>query len=97
VLETGDLASPWARFLGLRWYFIDPPQHLFYFTLESLDSALRRSGFGGSVHCRKMGRRVSLANIAFKLFGPSAGPLLRIPGSLYLNLGDTMMVAAERS
>jgi SAM-dependent methyltransferase len=97
VMETGDLASAWARFLGRRWHFIDPPQHLFYFTPASLTDVVRRSGFSGRVLRRRMGRRVSLANIAFKLFGPTAGPLLRMPGSLYLDLGDGMLVAAERS
>ena len=97
VLETGNLASAWARLLGRRWHFVDPPQHLFYFTPGALDGLLQRNGFAGPIHRRAMGRQVSLANIAFKLAGRSAGPLLRMPGSLFLNLGDGMLIAAERS
>lgn len=95
VVETGDVRSPWARLLGRRWTFLDPPQHLVYFTPASLERLLRRTGFRGRVHSRRMGRQVSLANISFKLFGSSAGALLRLPGSLFLDLGDTMLIAAE--
>ena len=97
VLETGDLGSRWARLLGRRWHFVDPPQHLFYFTADGLESLLRRHGFEGAIRRRSMGRRVSLANIAFKLAGRAAGPLLRMPGHLELDLGDGLLVAAERA
>jgi SAM-dependent methyltransferase len=96
VVETGDRRSPWARLLGRRWYFVDPPQHLVYFDAGSLVDALRRAGFGGPVHTRRLGRRVSLANIAFKAFGRRAAGAARLPGSLYLNFGDALLVAATR-
>jgi SAM-dependent methyltransferase len=95
VLETGNIASAWARTLGRRWHFIDPPQHLVYFTRRSMAAMLRGQGFE-RVEVRRLGREVSLANIAFKLFGRAAGPLLRLPGFLYVNLGDTQLVAAQR-
>lgn len=95
VMETGNIASPWARLLGRRWHFIDPPQHLVYFTRPSMASMLRDQGFDRVDVC-SMGRGVSLANIAFKLFGRAAGPLLRMPGSLYVNLFDQQLVAARR-
>jgi SAM-dependent methyltransferase len=97
VLETGNLASRWARWLGRRWHFVDPPQHLFYFTPSGLESLLRRHGFAGTIQWRSMGRQVSFANIAFKLAGRAAGPLLRMPGHVSLDLGDGMLVAAERA
>jgi len=53
-----------------------------------------------------MGRRVSFRNVAFKLAyalpeGPARKMALRIasrriPGSVYLNFGDSMIVAARR-
>jgi SAM-dependent methyltransferase len=105
VIETGDIASPWARLLGARWYFLDPPQHLVYFSAASLESAMRRSGFTGSVRIRRLGRWVSLANIAFKLTrqvpdtrtGKALAALARgrLPGAIYLNFGDGMLVAAR--
>jgi SAM-dependent methyltransferase len=97
VLETGDLSSRWARWLGRRWHFVDPPQHLFYFTPGGLEGLLRRCGFAGEFRRRSLGRQVSFANIAFKLAGRAAGPLLRMPGHLFLDLGDGMLVAAERA
>ena len=95
VMETGNIASPWARLLGRRWHFIDPPQHLVYFTRESMGEMLRGQGFD-RVDVQSLGREVSLANIAFKLFGRAAGPLMRMPGSLYVNLLDQQLVAAQR-
>lgn len=97
VLETGDRDSPWARLLGRRWYFLDPPQHLFYFTPGSVEKVLRRSGFTGRIHSRRMGRHVSFSNIFHKLLGTSAGPLLRVPGSVFLKFGDGMMIAVEKA
>jgi len=33
----GDFASPSARAAGARWRLMTPPQHLWYFTLESVE------------------------------------------------------------
>ncbi len=104
VIETGDLASPWARLLGRHWYFLDPPQHLFYFTAAGLERAVTQCGGFDGIRVRRFGRRVSFANIGFKL-EPSVPGLLkrpiralaRLPGSIYLNPGDAMLMAARRS
>jgi SAM-dependent methyltransferase len=105
VIETGDHASPWARLLGERWYFLDPPQHLFYFSKRGLDWLLSRAGFAPVRPFHRQGRRVSLANVSFKLAAelPSRwrGSVIdatreRLPGSVYLNFGDAMMMAAKR-
>jgi SAM-dependent methyltransferase len=105
VIETGDIASPWARLLGARWYFLDPPQHLVYFTATGLESAIRRCGFTGAIRVRRLGRWVSVTNIAFKLTrqvpntrtGNALAALARrrLPGVVYLNFGDCMLVAAH--
>ncbi|HMJ16338.1 MAG TPA: class I SAM-dependent methyltransferase [Polyangiaceae bacterium] len=105
VIETGDHASPWARLLGERWYFLDPPQHLFYFSRRGLDWMLSRAGFSTAREFHRQGRRVSLSNAAFKLANELPGGLRQrvlertregVPGSLYLNFGDAMMMAAKR-
>jgi SAM-dependent methyltransferase len=106
VIETGDIASPWARLLGNRWYFLDPPQHLVYFTAAGLEHAIRRCRFTGDMHSVRIGRLVSLANIAFKLArqvpGARASNALAtlarrgVPGSVYLNFGDGILIAARR-
>jgi SAM-dependent methyltransferase len=100
VIETGDRASLWARALGRRWYFLDPPQHLSYFTARGLASLLAARGFAVTDHARP-GRWVSLANIAFKLAHHGGGAFrklegVRVPGGVYLNFGDAMLVAGRR-
>ena len=104
VIETGDVASAWARLLGRHWYFLDPPQHLWYFTGDGLEALLARAGFRGALHRWRSGRWVSLANIAFKLVRLAPPSRLRsavielaqkrLGGSLYLRFGDTLMLAA---
>jgi SAM-dependent methyltransferase len=106
VIETGDLRAPWARLLGRKWYFLDPPAHLFYLTHHGLTDLLRRAGFATNMRVRRAGRRVSAANICFKLAAAAPeGPLRRVlssasrratRGSLYLNFGDVMLVAARK-
>jgi SAM-dependent methyltransferase len=105
VVETGDLRAPWARLLGRRWYFFDPPAHLFYFSRGGLTALLQKAGFLEDVQLERAGRRVSATNIAFKLAAATKGPLRRVlttasrrgvPGSLYLNFGDGMLVAARK-
>jgi SAM-dependent methyltransferase len=105
VIETGDVASRWARLLGRHWYFLDPPQHLFYFTGAGLEALLLRAGFRAPPQRWRSGRWVSLANIAFKLVRlapPSrarsaviAFAQTRLGGSLYLRFGDTLLLAAR--
>jgi SAM-dependent methyltransferase len=36
VLTTGDFASPYARWAGAHWRLMTPPQHLWFFTPESM-------------------------------------------------------------
>jgi SAM-dependent methyltransferase len=37
VITTGDFAAPYARLAGTRWRLMTPPQHLWYFTRESVE------------------------------------------------------------
>ncbi|MGE4609358.1 MAG: class I SAM-dependent methyltransferase [Myxococcota bacterium] len=106
VVETGDIACGWARFLGNHWYFLDPPNHLHYFSLAGFEATLRRCGFDASLRVSRIGRRVSFRNVAFKLAnglpeGAARATALRlasrrITGSIYLNFRDSMIVAARR-
>jgi SAM-dependent methyltransferase len=106
LIETNDIDSPWARFMGNRWWFLDPPQHLFYFSLSGLKERLREAGFSNEFHVRRAGRRVSASNLLFKLSGGAPeGPIKRglvrasqrnVPVSLYFNFGDAVLVAARK-
>ncbi|HVU00435.1 MAG TPA: class I SAM-dependent methyltransferase [Polyangiaceae bacterium] len=107
VIDTGDLDTPWAKLLGDRWYFLDPPQHLFYFSERGLRTVLRKGGFSGEIRRTRPGRRVSLTNISFKLAaGAPKGPLrtglgrlakANLPGAVYLNFGDGMLMSARKT
>jgi len=105
AIETGDLASPWARLLGMRWYFLDPPQHLAYFTAAGLADLMTAARLEPVGRVRRFGRWVSFANAAFKLAHNAPRPLDRlfgraaagrIPGAFYVNFGDAMTLAARR-
>ena len=36
VITTGDFASPLARLAGAKWRLMTPPQHLWFFTPQSI-------------------------------------------------------------
>jgi SAM-dependent methyltransferase len=106
VIETGDHESPWARLLREKWYFLDPPQHLFYFSKRGLDWLFASAGFASDKAFSRWGRRVSLANISFKLAKEMPKVVRKrvvsaarhgLPGSVYLNFGDGMLVGAKRA
>lgn len=106
VVETGDIATPVARALGRHWWFIDPPQHLFYFSRDGFLELLRRSGFTGEITVKRPTRGVSLTNIAFKLAGTSPKGAFRemmtrvsragLPGAVPLNFGDGILAVARK-
>lgn len=105
VVSTGDIASPWARLTGARWPLLTPPQHLSYFTRDSLCRLLARHGFD-VVSVRHPGKWVTLGFALFKAvesWGRWARPLaalirrLGMDGwRLYLNFGDIMTVVAVK-
>ena len=92
--------------LGRSWYFLDPPQHLSYFTASGLARFVERHGFSGSVRLKRFGRWVSLANVAFKLSHHAPSSTLRrlahglvrrrLGGAVYVNFGDAMLLVASR-
>jgi SAM-dependent methyltransferase len=67
VIETGDLDGLLARVVGSRWYYYDPPQHLTYFSLASLERLLQRTGFGPPADVAHLGRAVSVRNFFHQL------------------------------
>lgn len=45
ILATGDTGSLFARILGRRWTFYNPPQHLHFFNRGNLTTLLNEKGF----------------------------------------------------
>lgn len=75
IVETGDLGGLLARVCGSRWYYYDPPQHLTYFSLASLESLLVRSGFSPPAEVAHLGREVSVRNFFHQLGRALGGSL----------------------
>ena len=98
VLTTGDFASLYARLAGPRWRLMTPPQHLWFFTPESL----RRLAPGLGLTVERLehpGKIVPLSLIAFQLgrilgFGgrPAKAGSLGLP----VNLFDAMRVILRK-
>jgi SAM-dependent methyltransferase len=85
VVTTGDFASFYARLTGRHWRLMTPPQHLWYFTPESM----RRLAHSLGLHieaCDHPWKLVPLALIQFqmrRLFGSHG----RTPTGLASRLG----------
>lgn len=101
VISTGDFSSPLARIMGPRWRLMTPPQHLWYFTPESMRGLARRAG----LEFKRLNypwKLVPLGLIAFQLrrmfglggSGEHGGAPARI--GLPLNLFDAMRVTMRK-
>jgi len=99
VVSTGDFASPVARLLGRHWRLMTPPQHLWFFTPDSLGRMARSAGLDCE-HVDHPWKIVPLSLVAFQLrrmlgLGPSAQPATGGIG-LPLNLFDAMRVVLRK-
>jgi SAM-dependent methyltransferase len=95
VITTGDFASFAARLAGARWRLMTPPQHLWFFTPESL----RRLSTGLGLHVEHLDhpwKIVPLSLIAFQLrrmLGLRASGMSTASGiGVPVNLFDAMRV-----
>lgn len=62
VLQTGDTDSFWARLMGKNWHFYAPPQHLYFFSKNTLTKVLEKAGYK-VLRVDKEGKYVSLRYI----------------------------------
>ena len=99
VITTGDFASMMARWAGANWRLMTPPQHLWYFTKESLRRISRQFGLSME-HFDYPAKRVPLSLIVFQLQrmlgvrGSSSPVASRI--GIPLNLFDAMRVVLRK-
>ena len=99
VLTTGDFASLAARVMGAKWRLMTPPQHLWFFTRDSVRRMASALGLT-MVHFDHPGKIVPLSLIGFQLrrmLGmrnrPAAGASrIGIP----VNLFDAMRVVLRK-
>lgn len=102
-VSTLDARSLVARGLGKRWPWL-MDMHLFYFDRQTLPALLEQTGFrvvGRRTHAHTVsaGYLLSKAAASFPALAPALGALRRVvPARLPIpvNLGDNMLVTAER-
>jgi len=97
VITTGDFASLYARLAGAHWRLMTPPQHLWFFTPESMRRLAHRLGLQVE-RLDHPAKRVPLSLIAFQLrrmLGLSGAPDLR-PVGVPVNLFDAMRVILRK-
>jgi SAM-dependent methyltransferase len=66
VITTGDFASPAARLSGAKWRLMTPPQHLWFFTKESMRRISAALGMSFE-RCDHPAKIVPLSLIVFQL------------------------------
>jgi SAM-dependent methyltransferase len=99
VITTGDFGSLVARLAGPRWRLMTPPQHLWFFTGESLSGMARSAGLDREYldHPWKI---VPLSLVRFQLRRMLGLPQRTRPGAggiaLPLNLFDAMRVVLRK-
>jgi 2-polyprenyl-3-methyl-5-hydroxy-6-metoxy-1,4-benzoquinol methylase len=99
VLTTGDFGSAVARWAGAGWRLMTPPQHLWFFTVESFRRWAPRFGMQvrGVDHPWKL---VPLSLIVFQLgrmAGRQVAPSLVNRIGIPVNLFDAMRVVLQRA
>lgn len=99
MISTGDWDSLLARAMGKRWRLMTPPQHLFFFSPETLGALLERYGFQ-VVDCVKPWKMVPLGLAAYQA-GNRLG--IRLPSlerlntmGVPVNLFDTFRMIARK-
>jgi 2-polyprenyl-3-methyl-5-hydroxy-6-metoxy-1,4-benzoquinol methylase len=99
VLTTGDFASLVARTMGARWRLMTPPQHLWFFTRESVRRMAEGLGLS-MLHFDHPGKIVPLSLIAFQLRrmlgmqGSTATSASRV--GIPVNLFDAMRIVLRK-
>ncbi len=99
VITTGDFASLVARLAGAKWRLMTPPQHLWFFTAESLRRMGAQTGYRVE-HLDRPGKIVPLSLIVFQLqrmVGAKGSPVgfasrVGIP----VNLFDAMRIVLRK-
>ena len=100
VITTGDFASLTARLMGTRWRLMTPPQHLWFFTRESVRRMTAPLGLSME-HFDHPAKIVPLSLIIFQLrrmFGIRGAPVFVASGiGVPVNLFDAMRIVLRKS
>lgn len=99
MLTTGDWGSLLARAMGKRWRLMTPPQHLWFFSPQTIRALLDRHGFvvRDVAHPWKLAPVSLIAYQAARYVGGQRlVQRVPLPGFIPVNLFDAMRVIAER-
>jgi SAM-dependent methyltransferase len=99
VMTTGDFGSPLARLMGKRWRLMTPPQHLWFFTRESMRRMA--AGLGLTVeHMDSPWKIVPLSLVLFQFQRIAGRPARAFPAASSLgvpiNLFDAMRIVLRK-
>jgi SAM-dependent methyltransferase len=99
VITTGDFASPFARLAGAKWRLMTPPQHLWFFTPESLGRLAASLGLSVA-SCDHPGKVVPLSLIVFqvrRMLGLRGAPVTAASQiGIPVNLFDAMRIVLRK-
>lgn len=99
VMTTGDFGSAVARLLGARWRLMTPPQHLWFFTVESM----RRLSVGFDLRFLYHDHPAKIVPLSLMLFqasrmlGLRKAPLVSGGIGVPVNLFDAMRVVLRKA
>jgi 2-polyprenyl-3-methyl-5-hydroxy-6-metoxy-1,4-benzoquinol methylase len=100
LTTTGDFASHSARVAGARWRLMTPPQHLWYFTLESVERMSHALGLRVEWYDHPW-KIVPISLVAFqirRMLGMrTAGTSTTSGVGLPVNLFDAMRIVLRKS
>ncbi len=103
ILQTQNLESMARRLLRERWPHFKQLEHVYHFSPSTIETLLARAGFEDvRIRTRSAGKHVSFSDIADRAHRLGGIPRLlcrpiELLGrrSIYLNLGDEMLVSAR--
>jgi SAM-dependent methyltransferase len=99
VITTGDFASPLARLAGAKWRLMTPPQHLWFFTPESIRRMALALGLALE-RCDHPAKVVPLSLILFqvrRMLGLRGAPITAASRiGLPVNLFDAMRIVLRK-
>lgn len=98
IVSTGDIDSILGRLCGKSWRLMTPPQHLYFFSRQTLAELARRTGWE-PVHMEHSWRDIPLGLGLYQLLSRVLGiRRIPIPASLGVpvNLYDVMTMVAVR-
>lgn len=107
VIETGDAGSLWARLMGKNWHFFAPPQHLYFFSRETLSKILAQAEYkvikitkeGKYLSARYILHMTQYINLS-KIGDILSRFILKTPIgkiSVFVKLFDNMVIYAEKA